>query len=163
MNLEPAMFFAIIGISFASTALIIMVLFLIRRRTLKRMATFGQATEDLQADFRRLRNETNRRIAELETTINKLKVECAAANIQLLSLKDQTRQTSEAQNVSPGQEDTWVRGKNSGKVSIVPAILESADNDTWLREGNEAKAIETTNRRAMRTTALSKGNTNATR
>ena len=161
MNVGPSVLFGIGGIS---AGLVIVLLFFIRRRAARRRTKLIQATHDLEAIVGQLRNETDSRIAELEEAVNKLKIECVAANIQLVSLKAQTDETMAAlKAVSSGQEDTWIRGENLVDISIVPRAIESASSDTWVRAESDPEAVELTNNVAPFATVISEGKRASTR
>jgi hypothetical protein len=142
MKIEFTVYLAI-GFMCAGLVGAILVLFVHRKTlhlTARRLeATLVQATRDLQTNLEQLRNETTTRIADLEQTIDALKIECAATNIELVSLKAQGRETSfsSAPKVSPSEsEDSWTRGEGSADISIVPTVAGSNDNNTWVRDAS---------------------------
>jgi uncharacterized protein HemX len=159
MNLEPIV---LLGIACVLAGLVVAFLFLVRRRAARRRTRLAQATHDLEATVAQLRNETDSRIAELEEAVNKLKIECVSANVQLVSLKAQTDETlATLKAVSSGQEDTWIRGVVD--ISIVPRAIESAGSDTWVRAESDPEAVGPTNNVAPFATAISEGKRASTR
>jgi len=93
-----------------------------------------------------IRGETTDRLAGLELAINQLKVEHAAASIELVSLKTQIQVTSgsaEMENekiqriTQSTQDDTWIRDSRLSDISVVPKMR--TDADTWMRDEGLAK------------------------
>jgi hypothetical protein len=161
MNLEPT---GLLGITCLLVGLVVAFLFLVRRRAARRSTTLAQATNDLEAKLELFRSETDSRIAELGEAINKLKFECAATNIQLVSLAAQTDGAlAAAKALSLRQEDTWTRRENPVNISIVPRAIESADNDTWVRDEGEPEAVESPRNAAPLATVISEGRKAKTR
>jgi hypothetical protein len=155
MNLEPTLLF---GIASVFATLVIAFLFLRRRRVARRTAGLVQTTQDLRAEFERLGDEMAGKIAELEDATNKLKLECAAANIQLVSLKAQTDEMVAAKAVLPRRENTWVRRENPSNISIIPTAIGPAGGDTWVRDADEPKTAEQTDSVARLATLFAQGN-----
>jgi hypothetical protein len=124
-------------------------------------ATLAQATRDLQTNLEQLRNETNRKVVELEQAIDALKIECAATNIELVPLKAQAREKSLsiAPKINPSEsEDTWTRGENSADISIVPTARGSNDNETWVRDGSAPDPVLQRGSATQLATVFSQGN-----
>ena len=155
MNLDsPALL--TIGYVFAGF-IITAVLFFMRRGASRRVTKLAQATQDLQANLEEFRNETNRRVVELENTVDQLKVECAVANVRLSSAEAQKGATT-AKLAASTHEDSWIRSENLIDFPIVPTIPESLDNDTWVRNESEPNDDEPMNSAALLATAFSQGN-----
>ena len=159
MTVEPSVLFGIGGVS---AGLVIAFLFLIRRRALRRSTTLAQRAHDLETKLGLFRSKTDSRIAELEEAINKLKVECAATNIELVSLKVQTDEALAAAKAL-WREDTWIRRENPANISIVPRAIESADTDTWVRDEGESEAVEPAGHAVPLATVISEGRKAKTR
>jgi hypothetical protein len=147
---------------------------LVHRKTLhlteRRLeATLAQATRDLQTNLEQLKNQTTTRIADLEQAIDALKVEYAATNIELVSLKAQAQETSfsSAPRVAPSEsEDTWTRGEGSADISIVPTVAGSIvptvagsnDNDTWVRDAHAPDPVSHQDSATLLAKVFSQGN-----
>jgi hypothetical protein len=93
-----------------------------------------------------IRGETTDRLAGLELAINQLKVEHAAASIELVSLKTQIQVTSGSAEIEnekiqritqSTQDDTWIRDSSLSDISVVPKMR--TDADTWMRDESLAK------------------------
>src|SRR5947208_3154404 len=105
MTLESS----VLGVASASAGFIIAVLFFTRRRHVQHLT---EASRSVQSDLEQVRHLTSR-IVQLEDAINKLKVECAAANIKLVSLTTLIEDGSRPQKEAlPTQEDSWTRSEN---------------------------------------------------
>ena len=98
----------------------------IRRRTLAHLKTTPLTKDSNFQSY--ARDEISSRLVEIEQTINKLRVDCAAMKIELASLKAKTQ--------TP--EDTWSRDNSLGQISLIPTTGESIDKDTWVRKDDVA-------------------------
>ena len=154
MNFESGLF----GIACASVALAIAFLFLVHRRAARQTATLVQTAQDLHAELGRLSNEMVGKITELENVTNKLKIECAATNIQLVSLKAQTDEMAASKAVLQRPKETWVRREDPGNISTIASPVRSAEGDTWVRRANEPKRAEPTDSAARLATLFAQGN-----
>src|SRR5262249_12293593 len=118
----------------------------------------AQASQDFRVDFEEFRNTSNKRIVDLENTVESLKLECAAANTRLASL-EAPKGAATRKIPAATQPDTWTRRENvSDPLPIVPAIRESSDNDTWVRTESGPNDVEPTNNAALLETVFSEGN-----
>lgn len=147
---------ALLAVGCISAGLIVTVLVAMRHRASRRVTRLAQTTQDLQAELKELRDETKSRIVELGNAVDKLKVECATANIRLSSLKPQKSEANRKIAESM-QADTWTRSENLIDFPIVPAIAELNDNDTWMRNESEPNVVGPTSSSALLATVFSQG------
>ena len=111
-----------------------------------RLLTMERLEAKIEKALEEIRGETTDRLAGLELAINQLKVEHAAASIELVSLKTQIQVTSgsaEMENekiqriTQSTQDDTWIRDSRLSDISVVPKMR--TDADTWMRDEGLAK------------------------
>lgn len=156
MDLDSSAF--LVASFFIFMGLAITVAPFIRRRASRRVTKLAQASRDIQVDFEEFRNTTNKRIVDLENAVERLKVECAAANIRLGSFKA-PKSAATREIAAAAQVDTWTRSENlTDPLPIVPAIEESSDNDTWVRGEGGPNDVEPTNSAALLENVFSEGN-----
>jgi len=127
---------------FIFMGLAILVAPFIRRRARRRVTKLAQASQDIRVDFEEFRNTSNKRIVDLENTVERLKLECAAANTRLGSL-EAPKSAATRKIPAATQVDTWTRSENlTDPLPIVSTIPESSDNDTWVRSESGPNDVE---------------------
>ena len=111
-----------------------------------RLLTMERLEAKIEKALEEMRGETTDRLAGLEQAINQLKVEYAAASIELVLLKTRIQVTSDLAEMEnekipritqSTQDDTWIRDSSLSDISVVPKMR--TDADTWMRDESLAK------------------------
>ena len=111
-----------------------------------RLLTMERLEAKIEKALEEMRGETTDRLTGLEQAINQLKVEYAAASIELVLLKTRIQVTSDSAEMEnekipritqSTQDDTWIRDSSLSDISVVPKMR--TDADTWMRDESLAK------------------------